>query len=399
MRWFAGAGAAVAVALLLAIPAAAGSCGGLLQPACPPPPPLYPYADDPGGNANANLAVPPPGGKLFGFNTNLWWQTAGGADLVPFEVDNTAAVGGQIIRTTVTWAAFAKPGEPLGDQGSYPRGQVPSDGALKQLDELYDRATGAGLQLDLVVNDAPKWASAYADCTPVLGIYSSRCAPVAQHKRLYPTSAHLGDLSAFVTALGERYPGVTFETWNEPNLDRGPQAIGGAFAGRMQCAVWAAAKALPAPSRVLSPAFGDFYGASATTAYIRDFYSTGNGCFDDLSVHTYNGSSHDFGAGSPLAGHMKIYRDARAAAGDTRPMWVTEFGFSTARANGAVSESDQATLTWQEYNKLLTMPDVEAAIVHTLRDSSGPSGDIDTGYGWLRRDNTRKPVYTLFLGK
>jgi Glycosyl hydrolase catalytic core len=386
---------------VLAVPAAGAGCGGLLQPSCPPP--QSAAAPDPGGDVNANVPVPPGGGKLFGFNTNLWWQTSGGKDLVPFEVTRSAKAGAQLIRTTVTWATLSSgPGKPLGPEAVYPRGAVPDASALRQLDELYDRATAAGLRLDLIVNNAPKWASAYAYCRKSFGVYPAGCGPVAQGKRLYPTAAHLQDLSNFVAALGQRYPGAVFETWNEPNLDTGPQAVGGAFAGQMQCAVWQAAKALPVPSTVLSAAFGDFHGDDATRQYMRDFYSTGNGCFDRLSVHTYNEDVHSFGANSPLAVHMQVYRSVRAEEADTRPMWVTEFGFSTAHADGAVSEADQDTLTREEYNKLLSMPDVEAAIVHTLRDAPLPSrslfpqSDVEYGYGWIHQNGTPKPVYCDF---
>ena len=72
------AGVAISV-LVLAVPAAGSGCGGLLQPSCPPPPPVS--APDPGGDVNAAIPVPPADGKLFGFNTNLWWQTSGGNDL------------------------------------------------------------------------------------------------------------------------------------------------------------------------------------------------------------------------------------------------------------------------------------------------------------------------------
>jgi hypothetical protein len=220
---------------------------------------------------------------------------------------------------------------------------------------------------------------------------------VQQHKRLYPTAAHLQDLANFVTALARRYPGVIFETWNEPNLDRGPQAAGGALIGKMQCAVWQAAKAQPQPATVLSAAFGDFRGEDATRAYLRDFYSTGSGCFDHLSVHTYNGATNSFGAGSPLAGHMQIFRDARIEAGDTSPIWITEFGFTTSRdADWHVSETNQAALTWAEYNKLLTMPDVEAALVHTLRDQKTQA---DPGFGWIRTDASLKPVFCDFSAR
>jgi hypothetical protein len=350
---------------------------------------------------SAAVTVPPAGGKRFGFNTNLWWQASGGRDLVPFEVDRSAQAGAQVIRTTITWATLATSADkPLGDQGAYARGTVPAAGALKQLDELYDRATLAGLTQDLVVNYAPRWASAYDYCTPTLWFYPPGCEPVQSGRRLYPTGAHLQDLSNFVTALGLRYPGVVFETWNEPNLDDGPQAVGGAFIGQMQCAVWQAAKSLPQPATVLSPGFGVFNGENATRQYLRDFYSTGRSCFDRLSLHTYNGNSGSFGQSSPLAGHMKVYRDARAEAGDTRPIWITEFGFSTAQARDGVSEADQARLTRAEYNKLLSMPDVDAAIVHTLRDAPVPQhsspADPDYGYGWVRQDGTPKPVYCDF---
>lgn len=352
---------------------------------------------------NAAIPVPPADGKLFGFNTNLWWQTSGGNDLVPFEVVRSAQAGANVIRTTVTWSVLAtSPDKPLGVEGVYPRGAVPDDSTLKQLDELYDRATDAGLQLDLIVNNAPRWTTAYAYCKPSFGIYPAGCKPVQQGKRVYPTAAHLQDLANFVTALGQRYPGVTFETWNEPNLDSGPQAVGGAFVGQMQCAVWQTAKSLSVASRVLSAAFGDFKGDDATARYMRDFYSTGGGCFDALSVHTYNAAVHSFGAGSPLAEHMQVYRTARAAAGDTTPIWVTEFGFSTSRSERAVSEADQATLVRDEYNKLLSMPDVQAAIVHTLRDAPLPSrslfpqSDAGYGYGWIHQNGTPKPVYCDF---
>lgn len=136
---------------------------------------------------------------------------------------------------------------------------------------------------------------------------------------------------------------------------------------------------------------------------MADFYSTGGGCFDRLSVHTYNGSYRSFGANSPLAVQMQVYRQARAAAADARPMWVTEFGFRTANAPNTVSEGAQDTLTSQQYNKLLTMPDVEAAFVHTVRDAPLPNyasnDDINYGYGWLHQDGTPKPVYSDFTSR
>src|SRR4051794_10152912 len=107
--------AALAVTGAGALPSVAAGCGGLLQPPCPPATD-YTGASDPGGDVNAAIAVPPADGKQFGFNTNLWWQNSGGRDLVPFEVDRSARAGAHIIRTTVTWATFAKsPSSPLGE--------------------------------------------------------------------------------------------------------------------------------------------------------------------------------------------------------------------------------------------------------------------------------------------
>ena len=401
------AAAVIACCGWFAVGASAADCGGFLQPACPPAPP----SPDPGGDAGANVSVPPPAPKLFGFNTNLWWQS----DRMPaLEADKSAQVGAQVIRTTVPWANFdATPGDPVVE---------PAGAARARLDALYAEAQQNGIKLDLIIDGAPKWASAYANCEPIaFALWPPGCEPVRDGRRLYPTAAHLQDLQRFASALLQRYPGSLIEGWNEPNFDTGPQAVGGAFMGQMQCAVWRAAKAQPQPAFVLSPAFGVFGGESATRQYLRDFYSTGKGCFDALSVHTYNDDRKELGANSPLAIHMRTYRDARTEAGDTTPMWVTEFGFSTSNAKYGVTESTQRDLTRQEYNKLLTMADVQAAFVHTLRDrgacqlsfapyctpepDGGPRdllgplpqmGDLDNGYGWLREDWSPKPVFCLF---
>src|SRR4051794_25017220 len=104
---------AIATAALASVlggvgPAVSAGCGGLLQPRCPAPaPPPYPPSPDPGGDESANLSVPPPAGREFGFNSNLWWQTSHGQDLVPLEVGRSAQAGAQILRTTVSWASFA----------------------------------------------------------------------------------------------------------------------------------------------------------------------------------------------------------------------------------------------------------------------------------------------------
>lgn len=407
------------VALAGAFPSAASAQCGLLgllggcPPAEQPQDDPLPSGSDPGGVEQPDQAVPPPG-KRFGFNTALYWQ-ANNQDIVDFEVGNAAQAGANVQRLSIHWSPF----QPTASSPPLSPGS-----GLTQLDRLYATTRRNGIGLLLVLIDAPQWASRFADCrrqSLILGLlpvneYPPGCEPVRDGKQLYPSREHLPALERFVTALGQRYPGVMFEVWNEPNLSRGAEVPSAWQMGEITCAVDRTAKALPERNIVLSPGFGTFNNGShataeeSTRAYLDEFYSSAGGCYDGFSMHTYNGDWPDFGADTPFAEDFRIFRDVRSAHGDRTPIWVTEFGFTTSGPDAqdggvAVDEEEQLDLLRRQYNRLASMPDVQAVITHTLRDRpqrSGPPADPSSpeyGYGWLRADGTRKPAWCAFAAR
>lgn len=91
-----------------------------------------------------------------------------------------------------------------------------------------------------------------------------------------------------------------------------------------------------------------------------------------------------------------------ASHGDgTTPVWVTEFGWSThPNVDGlqpwerGVTERQQSRYTAEMMAYLERLPQVGAAFVYRDRDFT--SGNLhQDGFGILREDNTRKPVYDV----
>ncbi len=88
-----------------------------------------------------------------------------------------------------------------------------------------------------------------------------------------------------------------------------------------------------------------------------------------------------------------------AAHGDTKPIWFTEFGWSTssqvAFQDGGVSMEAQADYLTRAYNCLAQDPYVEVAAWHNLRNTRWHN-DADTWaaqLGLMTTDFTPKPAY------
>ena len=385
----------------VAAPAAQAGCGFLGLSACPKPPPLPP-APDPGGQESPNQPVPPPAGKFFGIGSGFFINQDGQAP-VDSEVNRLWQGGAQLERFSVSWNGLQPTNAPL-NWDQYPRGQVPYESTLNQLDLDYNTLQAKGMRPLMVIGQAPVWATKYASCQSFFGMWSSDCQPVASHSNLFPDSAHYPAYANFVAALGKRYPNAVIEAWNEPNWPPNqpymptPAQMAGA-----QCAMYQAIKALPAPRPlVLSASMG---GASNVEQYMGDFYAAGGyHCFDALAVHTYSGSNQSLGANSPLARWMDIFRRVRAKYGDTTPIWVTEYGYTTS-GSAEVTPAQQADLLRRIYNRFMTMPDVQAAVVHMLRDAPltvGPQSDPNDsqyGYGMFYRTWAPKPSWCDLLAR
>lgn len=385
--------AAAVLGGVLAMPAAAHACGflpGLLSPQCQP----APAAPDPGGAETPDQPVPAPG-KGFGFNSGLYLR---GRSSLEGELDRVAAAGATLHRLAISWRAFQispdDPPLPPADPGS----------SVERVDMFYAAAQARGIDPLFVMSRAPRWATRYRRC----GLLDLACRVMAySDHNLVPDEAGLDAYRRFVAAVKERWPAAIVESWNEPNhhwnhpsyTGTNAYAASPAHFARIQCAAYEGSKAVN-DDPVLSAGWADH----AFAEYLQGVYEAGGaGCWDRGNVHLYTGSETSFGADTRLARLLHAFRGLRAAYADEDPFWVTETGFTTSGdGSPRVTAEAQADGSRRIYNRLITMPEVEAVLFHTLRDS--PSSEYpysdeshrEYGFGFLHEDWTPKPVYCHF---
>jgi hypothetical protein len=222
------------------------------------------------------------------------------------------------------------------------------------------------------------------------------------------------DYASFVGNLAKRYKGQVeaYEVWNEadePGFWPGaPQP--GEYVNLLQKAYSTIKAADPSAKVVFSPTTGNNY------EFLEGAYRAGaKGFFDVMAVHTDTACLVDsptkyYRDGGRLARFTFLgYREVRAtmlANGDDKPIWMTEFGWSTTKRTcdrgvwagqkpAGVSEADQATFLREAYHCLKEDPYVEVAMWFNSRDVIGDGSELDS-YGLRRLDGTQKPAYQAF---
>ena len=287
-------------------------------------------------------------------------------------------VGAQWVRMSISWSDWVEPSD-----DSY------NSSALSSLDRAVDLARGAGYRIIVMVEESPSWAR---DGT-------NKSSPPRDN----------AELAEFMAFLANRYVGKVqaYEVWNEPNLPAAwPTGPDPAEYARMLRAVAPSIRAADPTAKIL---FGGLSrndyeyleGAYAAMPDIGDY-------FDVMATHPYvhYGQSpeavwHD-GDGRISKGAFSAYREVRAtmaAHGDTKPIWFTEFGWSTTTQSvlhdQGVSPQTQADYLVRAYDCLSQDPYVEVATWYGLRNDYWLD-DADTWVaqlGLLTTDFTRKPAY------
>src|SRR4051794_4292868 len=272
---------------------------------------------------------------------------------------------------------------------------------LQEQDAAVQAARAAGVKVILDVVESPQWASGS----------TNKLAPPRNPQ----------DLADFMTFVANRYKGQVqaYEIWNEENGSRfwpsGPDA--GAYTQLLK-ATYPAIKSADPSALVV---FGGL--ANADYHYVEAAYAAGaKGYFDVMGVHPYSCwspsgyyyvDSNENWVGNenytPKAGERVSmydylgYREVHksmVAAGDDKPIWFTELGWSSASTGGncVVDEQTQASYLTQSLKIAQQDPYVQVALWYNLREdywSTGPS-DWDGGFGLLRKDFTPKPAYFAF---
>ena len=99
---------------------------------------------------------------------------------------------------------------------------------------------------------------------------------------------------------------------------------------------------------------------------------------------------------------MPAVRELMERRGDPKPLWLTEFGWSTTTVRGSsnwlngVGEQTQATYVSQALDQVQEWPYVDVAIYFKLADTSPDPADTVANFGLLNYDGSPKPAYGAF---
>lgn len=192
-----------------------------------------------------------------------------------------------------------------------------------------------------------------------------------------------------------------WEVWNEPNQDEFMTGKDPAAYARLLKAAYPAFKAGDPVAPVV---FGGV--AYNDDGWLAQAYAAGaHGSFDVMATHPYMGVANlspitlDDGTIWTLA-HAAAVRKLMVANGDAdKPLWFTEFGWSTHGNVGneqnwllGVTEAQQADyLTATLALVRATMPWVGKVFWYTERDSTAESNAHNSHYGLIRADRSAKP--------
>jgi hypothetical protein len=276
-----------------------------------------------------------------------------------------------LVRVDVAWASLEVKG----------KGQI-SDWYLRRIDRFVAGANARGMKVLMTLWASPCWASsAPSDVKGGCG------QDWNQNSVVYPPSnpADFGDIAGWLTArYGAKLAGV--EMWNEPNLDIDMFWKAGDKAGAYAALVRGA---YPRAKAVGNSSVPLLAGALVRpdTNFLRTLYADGiKGYYDGFSLHPY---------GIELSAQkLNGFRSVQSSAGDSSPLWITEFGAPTSTGGGwRVTEPGQATAIKQYVSVLDGLPYVRGMTLYSLRDTSTDKSDFIANFGVLHFDFSPKPGY------
>lgn len=331
----------------------------------------------------------------------LWWDVSYG-DMYR-ELDMIRDVGANSVRVDVGWSSLETGGKSVETGGT----QQMSAWYRDKLDAFMNAADARGLKVIAGLGLTPCWASSAPESEKqgCLGAWWDR--KVIQYPPV--DNDDFADISRWITnRYGTKL--AALEVWNEPNLtgdgaDRfwiAPDEPA-AYASLLKAA-YPAAKAGNSNVEVLAGAVG-----GADRPFLDQLYAHGiQDHYDGISIHPYNEWRHpadrwqDQWKKYTLLPGTEWVRQGQTAAGDYKPLWLTEFGWTTCQplhtsTNGSwcVTEQQQADYlkaTWP----LLDGPGydyVRAASVYNLREKGTDTG-FESNFGFINGDFSEKPAYS-----
>jgi hypothetical protein len=233
---------------------------------------------------------------------------------------------------------------------------------------------------------------------------------------------------SFLTAFVQRYgrggsfwaehpelpyrPAISYEIWNEPNLDLewGGPPNANDYLTLLRLSQQSIKQVDPAGMIVFGGMFPfplpdrggttPGYGVPAKQ-FLKSFYSHpgANTAFDALSMHPFSPKARD------VVPTMRIFRRLLDRHRDRRtPLWITELGWSTGGMGWAGSpyqatERKQAVNLTQSFGALIKARKslrLQRVYWHDWQDSPDPSAPNVYQMGLLRADGTAKPAWRAY---
>ena len=338
------------------------------------------------------LAGSTGGPRYVGGQVHSAWSGTDPAEL-GHELDLLQDAGANAVRIDIAWSSLETEGK--GRRSSW---------YVDKIDSFMAAAEARGLEVIATFHATPCWASR-APADKKLGCEGEWWERgVTQYP---PRDARdYADAAAWVAERwGPRLAG--FEVWNEPNESsqyfwRTPDQTGDYV--RLLKAAYPALKAvrpnLPVAAGALSFSDGEF---------ARRLYELGaEGYFDVFSIHPYaeaqpparsaqgEARKWSFASGVPWIRRIML------AHGDDKPLWLTEFGWTSCRAASeygqrrCVSAEDQARYTRRAWTMIADWPYVEAATQYNLRNKGTDPTGVEAQYGLVQRNFQPKPAFSAF---
>jgi hypothetical protein len=285
------------------------------------------------------------------------------------EIALASKLGAKVVRLEIPWSVM-EPRE---------AGQL-EPGALAFTDRLVADAAVAGIKVVMLVENTPCWASSAP------ASIMARCLPGHSATANSWPPREPSAYAAFVAYLAQRYGPqlLAIEIWNEPDQANELYFAGPEKAARYAALLRAAYPAIKQASPGVLVLGGSIVGVNGK--FLRVLYQDGiKGYYDGLAVHFY----------TLTVAALRYAHEVQIANGDTTPLWLDEFGFSSCwpkrkieEEQGCVSKRTQASDLTDLFHQLARVPYVAAMIVYKLQDSPGEE------FGAFTTSGARKPSFT-----
>jgi polysaccharide biosynthesis protein PslG len=233
--------------------------------------------------------------------------------------------------------------------------------ALAYADRLIDEASAHGIGVIALVEASPCWATSAPkrlrhSCQPGKGSAANGWPPT-----------NPADFATLVKELATRYGDklTAIEVWNEPDQSNEQYFAGPHKAQRYGELLRPAYTAIKQANPNIKVLAGSLVGSNGV--FLRLLYAAGiKGYYDGLAVHFYT---------LTLAA-LRQFRSVQLANGDSAPLWLDEFGWSSCYPRRKIQEeqpcvtrSVQAQNITNLYRELRTSSYVAADTLYKLRDA------------------------------